>query len=108
MKRDILSFADMTADDLNDLFEIARSQDPNSASCQFYICLDSLPHLDGNYTVFGQVVKGIGVVEKIKQGDVMRSVKMETKDYDEIKTLLKGPTKNPLENVIYTLPVAKK
>lgn len=44
---------------------MARSNDPNSAGSQFYICLDRVPHLDGKYTVFGQVVEGIDVVKKI-------------------------------------------
>ncbi|MFN7972426.1 MAG: peptidylprolyl isomerase [Acidobacteriota bacterium] len=44
---------------------MARGDDPNSASCQFYICLAPQPKLDGAYTVFGHVVKGMDVVEKI-------------------------------------------
>ncbi len=44
---------------------MARGQDPNSASCQFYICLTQLPSLDGKYTVFGQTVEGMDVVNKI-------------------------------------------
>ena len=44
---------------------MARSQDPNSAGSQFYICLKALPNLDGNYVVFGKVVKGMDVVDKI-------------------------------------------
>ena len=44
---------------------MARSNDPNSAGSQFYVCLDKAPHLDGKYTVFGQVVEGIDVVKKI-------------------------------------------
>jgi peptidyl-prolyl cis-trans isomerase B (cyclophilin B) len=47
---------------------MARAQDPNSASCQFYICLGQLPSLDGKYTIFGQTVEGMDVVNKI--GDV--------------------------------------
>ncbi|WP_218082714.1 peptidylprolyl isomerase [Anthocerotibacter panamensis] len=47
----------------------ARSQDPNSASSQFYITLADTPFLDGKYAVFGKVVKGLEVVEKITQGD---------------------------------------
>lgn len=44
---------------------MARSNDPNSASCQFYICLSQLPSLDGNYTIFGQVVEGMEIVYNI-------------------------------------------
>ena len=46
---------------------MARSQDPNSAGSQFYICLKDLPQLDGKYVVFGKVVKGMEVVDKIAQ-----------------------------------------
>ena len=38
---------------------------PNTNGCQFYICLEPLPRLDGGYTIIGQVVKGMDVVEKI-------------------------------------------
>ncbi len=44
---------------------MARAQDPNSATCQFYICLADLPSLDNNYTIFGQTVEGMDVVNKI-------------------------------------------
>ena len=43
----------------------ARSQSPNSASCQFFIMVDRAPHLDGQYSVFGEVVKGMDVADKI-------------------------------------------
>lgn len=49
---------------------MARSQNPNSAGSQFYICLRDLPQLDNNYTVFGQVTKGMEVVEAIGQVEV--------------------------------------
>ncbi len=48
---------------------MARTQDPNSADSQFYMCLSRLEHLDGKYTIFGQVVEGLDVLDKIKQGD---------------------------------------
>tara|TARA_B100000029_G_scaffold490860_1_gene550373 strand:- start:1730 stop:2236 length:507 start_codon:yes stop_codon:yes gene_type:complete len=48
---------------------MARSMDPNSANSQFFICFDSAPHLDGQYTVFGKVVKGMEFIDKIKKGD---------------------------------------
>ncbi len=53
---------------------MARASDPNSADSQFYICLEKLPSLDGNYTVFGQVTKGMDAVKKIKVGDKMKKV----------------------------------
>lgn len=53
---------------------MARSQDPNSADSQFYIALNRLPHLDGKYTIFGQVVKGLDLIHKIKKGDKIISL----------------------------------
>jgi peptidyl-prolyl cis-trans isomerase B (cyclophilin B) len=51
---------------------MARTSDPNSAGSQFYICLDRIPHLDRQYTVFGKVVKGQDVPEKIVANDTMK------------------------------------
>ncbi len=48
---------------------MARSSDPNSANSQFFICFDSAPHLDRQYSVFGQVVNGMELIDKIKKGD---------------------------------------
>ena len=48
---------------------MARSSDPNSANSQFFICFESAPHLDRNYTVFGKVIKGMEFVDLIKKGD---------------------------------------
>src|ERR1700752_936426 len=53
---------------------MARSQHPDSAGSQFYICYGSTPHLDGSYTVFGKVVSGLEHVDRIKQGDRMKTV----------------------------------
>ncbi len=46
---------------------MARSSNPNSANSQFFICLDAAPHLNGQYTVFGQVVEGMDHVDSIKK-----------------------------------------
>jgi peptidyl-prolyl cis-trans isomerase B (cyclophilin B) len=62
---------------------MARSQDPNSASSQFYICDGPQHGLDGNYAVFGQVIEGMEVVRAIA------SVKVDAQ-------------KKPLENVTVT------
>lgn len=68
---------------------MARSQDPNSAGSQFYICLKDLPRLDGNYVVFGKVIKGMEAVDKIAQ----------------VKT---GPMDRPLEKVVMKKVSEKK
>jgi peptidyl-prolyl cis-trans isomerase B (cyclophilin B) len=47
------------------VLSMARSSDPNSASCQFFIVHKTAPHLDGQYTCFGKVVSGLDVVDKI-------------------------------------------
>ena len=46
----------------------ARTGDPNSANSQFYIMFAPAPHLDGQYTIWGQVVQGMEFVDKIKRG----------------------------------------
>ena len=48
---------------------MARSANPNSANSQFFICFEDAPHLDRQYTVFGQVVNGMEFVDKIKKGN---------------------------------------
>ena len=48
---------------------MARSSDPNSANSQFFICFEAAPHLDRNYTVFGKVIEGMDLVDKITKGD---------------------------------------
>jgi len=48
---------------------MARSQDPNSANSQFFICFKAAPFLDKQYTVFGKVIEGMEFVDKIKKGD---------------------------------------
>ncbi len=56
---------------------MARAADPDSADSQFYIALNPQPHLDKNYTVFGQVTEGMDVVRKLQIGDKMTSVIVE-------------------------------
>ena len=56
---------------------MARSANPNSGGSQFYICLGDAPFLNRKYTVFGQVVSGQDVVDKIAVGDVMTAVIIE-------------------------------
>lgn len=51
-----------------------KADEPTVGDSQFYIMLDNKPFLDGSYTVFGQVVRGMDVVERIAVGDQVTSV----------------------------------
>ena len=48
---------------------MARTSDPDSANSQFFICFGDASFLNGQYTVVGEVVSGMDVVDKIKKGD---------------------------------------
>ena len=58
---------------------MAHTGRPNSSGSQFYICLNPQPHLDGGYTTFGGVIKGMEVVDTLVIGDVMKTVRLEAK-----------------------------
>ena len=60
---------------------MARSQNPNSANSQFFIMLKDGHFLNGNYTVFGKVLLGMDIVDKIKKGDPNKNGMIE-KDPD--------------------------
>ncbi len=47
---------------------MARSASPDSANSQFFICFADTPHLNGQYTVFGQVTEGMDIVDSLKKG----------------------------------------
>ena len=51
------------------IISAARSSNPDSANSQFFICFDSAPHLDRQYSAFGKVIKGMEFVDMIKKGD---------------------------------------
>ncbi|MDG2007681.1 MAG: peptidylprolyl isomerase, partial [Alphaproteobacteria bacterium] len=59
---------------------MARSSDPNSADSQFFICFDDAPHLDGQYTAWGQVIEGMEFVDMIKKGDPMKNGSVDEPD----------------------------
>ena len=48
---------------------MARTQDPNSANSQFFICFERSSWLDGQYTVFGKVTKGMDLIDKVAPGE---------------------------------------
>ena len=75
------------------ILSMARSRDPNSAGSQFFIMLKDNPGLDGQYTVFGKVIKGMKVVDKIasqerdKRDNPLERIEIQVKicDYDTYK-----------------------
>ena len=71
------------------ILSMARTNDPNSASSQFFICHDNASFLDNNYTVFGKVVEGLDII-------------------DEIVNVAKDQNDNPLEKVEMSIRIAKR
>ncbi|MCO5252311.1 MAG: peptidylprolyl isomerase [Candidatus Kapabacteria bacterium] len=63
------------------IISAARSQDPNSASSQFFICVADATFLDGQYTVFGRVTEGMDIADKIVDAPRDRS----DNPYDKIE-----------------------
>lgn len=51
---------------------MARSQNPNSANSQFFICFEKAPWLDRQYSAWGQVIEGMESIDKIKRGEPVR------------------------------------
>ena len=65
---------------LRGTLSMARSQDPNSANSQFFICFKDAPFLDRQYTVFGKVIEGMENVDKIKKGNQNQNGSVENPD----------------------------
>jgi peptidyl-prolyl cis-trans isomerase B (cyclophilin B) len=60
------------------VISMARETDPDSASCQFFICLAPVHRLDRQYTTFGKLIKGDDVLEKIGDTPVTKNSSGET------------------------------
>lgn len=58
------------------MMAMARTDDPNSASCQFYFTLGDAAFLDGNYAIFGKLIEGMDVLDQLRKGDKMNNVKV--------------------------------
>ncbi len=65
---------------LEGVTSMARTSDPDSANSQFFIMLAPSPHLDGQYTIWGQVVQGMEFVHKIKKGSQFSNGKVDDPD----------------------------
>jgi len=81
---------------------MARSRDPNSASCQFFICLGPAAFLDGQYTVFGHLIKGYDVLRALGKTEVVappNNPREKSKPVEEVhmrKVFLSDAEGNPL------------
>lgn len=62
---------------LDGTLAMARSQNPNSAGSQFYLCLGDQPMLDSGYTVFGQTIDGLETIAELRVGDVIEGIDIE-------------------------------
>ena len=71
------------------ILSMARTNDPNSASSQFFVCHDNANFLDNNYTVFGKVIDRLDII-------------------DEIANIAKDQNDNPLERVEMSIRIAKR
>jgi peptidylprolyl isomerase len=56
---------------------MARDDDIHSNDSQFFICIKEQPHLDGKYTLFGQVIRGEEVLDSIRQGDKILRMRLQ-------------------------------
>jgi peptidyl-prolyl cis-trans isomerase B (cyclophilin B) len=56
---------------------MAHAGDPKFADSQFYIVLQPKPEFDGKYTVFGRVIGGMDVVQKIRRGDILKKASVK-------------------------------
>ena len=59
---------------------MARSQNPDSAGSQFYLCLGPQHNLDSGYTVFGQTIEGKEIIAQLRVGDVIEAINIENAD----------------------------
>jgi peptidyl-prolyl cis-trans isomerase B (cyclophilin B) len=73
----------------------ARTNDPNSATSQFFICFKDAPWLDGKYTIFGEVIDGWEVLDKVEK------VKLEKQPYSE-------EVSSPVEKIEMTIKKVSK
>ena len=81
---------------------MARSNDPNSAGSQFFICIKDAPWLDGKYTIFGEVVEGLDIIDRISNS-------LTDRDFMLKNTVPKIPNGEKAEDWIEVMdPISRK
>jgi len=76
---------------------LAHKSDPDTSSCQFYFSLGHQPEFDDKFTVFGQTIEGLDVVQSLRVGDTIYAITIENADE---KALAKAANSNPIDNKI--------
>lgn len=74
---------------------MAHKSAPNSGSCQFYFSLGEQPEFDDKYTVFGQVVEGLDIIDQLAIGDAIRGIAIEGADEDALAAAVARETPRP-------------
>ena len=73
----------------------AHKSAPNSGSCQFYFSLGEQPQYDEQYTVFGETVDGLDVVESLRIGDAIQAIRIEGADEEALAQAIAQETPHP-------------
>lgn len=74
---------------------MARKSEPNSGSCQFYFSLAEQPEFDDQYTVFGETLEGIDVIERLAVGDAIKGITLEGVDAAALAEAISHETPRP-------------
>lgn len=74
------------------VLSMARTQDPNSASSQFFIMQDDAPHLDGQYAAFGRITEGLEYIDEIAEAKTGKDPKYGMSDYPTEQFVIKSIT----------------
>lgn len=73
----------------------AHKQAPNSGSSQFYFSLGEQPQFDDQYTVFGETVEGLDVVQSLRVGDAITGIRIEGVDDERLSWAISQETPHP-------------
>lgn len=79
---------------------MARADDPDSASSQFFITKEPVPQLSGRYAAFGRVLEGSDIIDKMEQDDVIQEVTLSAPTAQDLEMLsqLQKPAEAPAEH----------
>ncbi len=88
------------------ILAMAKTDAPNSAGSQFYLCFQAAPHLDGKHTVFGRVIEGMDVLDKLEAVGTQAGDPTKTIRFD-VEILSKRSHPYTVEKMSRTRPAIK-